>query len=217
MTRVKICGLTNEGDLETAVDAGADAVGVITDVPVETPREVSVDRATELLETVPPFATSVLVTMPESADHAAELVDAIGPNVLQIHGEFAVDELVDLRERIDRGLVLAVDATGASEATQYDDVVDAFLVDTPAEDGGGGTGRTHDWSRTQTATAALESPVVLAGGLTPENVDAAIDAADPFAVDVASGVEAEGGIKDADAVRSFVERAKNAHRAEVSP
>ncbi|MWV39571.1 phosphoribosylanthranilate isomerase [Natrialba sp. INN-245] len=217
MTRVKICGLTTESDLELVVGAGVDAVGIIVDVPVETPREVSVDRAAELADAVPPFAASVLVTMPDTVDRTVHVADAVEPDVLQLHGEFGVDELADIRERTGRSLVLAVDADEASNAGRYDGTVDAFLVDTPAEDGGGGTGRTHDWGRTKSVAANLESPVILAGGLTPENVDAAVDAVDPFAVDVASGVEAEGGIKDGDAVRSFVEHAKHSYGTEASP
>ena len=73
MTRVKICGLTSEQDVETVVDAGADALGFIVDVPVDTPRDLAVDRATDLVREVPPFASTVLVTMPESAEHAVDL------------------------------------------------------------------------------------------------------------------------------------------------
>ncbi|RQG89497.1 phosphoribosylanthranilate isomerase [Natrarchaeobius chitinivorans] len=214
--RVKICGLTRERDLETAVEAGADAIGVIADVPVETPREVPVDRAADLLASAPPFVTTVLVTMADGGERIEELVETVEPDVLQFHGDGDADELGDLCARIDSDLLFAVGADDASSLSRYDGVVDAFLVDTPAVDGGGGTGRTHDWERTGAASADLDSPVVLAGGLTPENVESAIDAADPFGVDVASGVEADGGIKDGDAVRSFVARAKRHHRTEVT-
>ncbi|MXV63344.1 phosphoribosylanthranilate isomerase [Natronorubrum sp. JWXQ-INN-674] len=212
MTRVKICGLTGEDDLQTAVDAGADAVGIICDVPVDTPREVPLERARELVAAAPPFVTTVLVTMPSGPERAIELVDAVEPDAIQLHGSFRSGDLAYLRAKIDSLLLLAVDADDAAAAETYDDVVDGLIVDTPGEDGGGGTGRTHDWDRTRTAAADLESPVILAGGLTPENVEAAVQTVEPFAVDVASGVEADGGIKDPEAVRSFVDRAKSARR-----
>ncbi|ELY67267.1 phosphoribosylanthranilate isomerase [Natrinema versiforme] len=212
MTRVKVCGLTTEADLEAAIDAGADAVGIICDVSVDTPREVSVERAATLAAATPPFVTSVLVTMPESPEAAIELAEEIEPDALQIHSDMRVGDLAYLRAKLETDLLLAVDADDATTAETYDDIVDALIVDTPGDDGGGGTGRTHDWDQTRMAAADLESPLVLAGGLTPDNVGDAVRTVDPFAVDVASGVEKRGGVKDADAVRSFVDRAKSARK-----
>ena len=212
MTRVKICGLTNESDLEAAIDAGADAVGIICDVSVDTPREVSVERAAALVAATPPFVTSVLVTMPAGPEEAIELVENVEPDAIQIHGTIRVGDLAYLRAKLETEILLAVDADDATTAETYDDVVDGLIVDTTSEDGGGGTGRTHDWDRTRLAAADLESPLILAGGLTPENVGDAVRTVEPFAVDVASGVEERGGVKDVDAVRSFVDRAKNARR-----
>lgn len=210
MTRVKICGLTREDDLETAVAAGADAVGVVCSVPVETPREVSRERARELVDAVPPFVTSVLVTMPADLEDAVSLVEAIEPDAVQVHDGLGVDELAELRERVGVDVLRAVDADDLETARTYDDVADALVVDSVDGDGGGGTGETHDWDRTAEATTDLASPVVLAGGLEPGNVTDAIETVEPFAVDVASGVEASGGIKDEAAVRSFIERATTA-------
>ncbi|NGM69046.1 phosphoribosylanthranilate isomerase [Natronolimnobius sp. AArcel1] len=210
-TRVKICGLTTESDLKTAVDAGTDAVGVICDVPVETPREVSPEQATSLVSSVPPFVTSVLVTMASDADRVVDLVERVGPDAVQLHGDTEPAVLESIESAIDANLLVAIDSNEVGAAERYDHLVDALLVDTVDESGGGGTGETHDWEQTRDAAASLESPLILAGGLTPENVAAAVRTVEPFAVDVASGVEAEGGIKDADAVRAFVTRAKTAH------
>ena len=212
MTRVKICGLTSETDLETAVDAGADALGIICDVSVDTPREVSIERAKALVAAAPPFVTTVLVTMPSGPNRAIELVEEIEPDAIQYHGSIRPGDLAYLRAKIDAQLLLAVDADDAETAATYDDVVDGLIVDTPGEDGGGGTGETHDWEQTRLAAVDLESPLILAGGLTPDNVGDAVQTVEPFAVDVASGVEADGGVKDPDAVRSFIDRATNARR-----
>lgn len=213
MTRAKVCGLTTETDLRAAVDAGADAVGVVADVPVDTPREVSVETAADLLAAAPPLVSSVLVTMPETADRAVELAEAVAPDVLQLHGDLPVGDVAYVVANTDVDVLKAVDAAD-SGAARYDGVVDALLVDSVGEDGGGGTGRTHDWDATREFADGVDSPVVLAGGLTPENVGAAVEAVDPFAVDVASGVEAAPGEKDHAAVRTFVANAANAPSAD---
>jgi phosphoribosylanthranilate isomerase len=210
MTRAKICGLTNEADLEAAVDAGADAVGVIADVPVDTPREVPTERAADLVAAAPPFVTTVLVTIPAAPERALELVRRVNPDAVQVHGDLPAGDVAYLAANAGARVVRAVAADDPELARRHDDVADALLLDTPAEDGGGGTGRTHDWERAADLAADLDSPVVLAGGLTPDNVAEATRAVEPFAVDVASGVEREGGVKDHDAVASFVRNARRA-------
>jgi phosphoribosylanthranilate isomerase len=209
MTRAKICGITREDDLDAVVAAGADAVGITAAVSVDTPREVSVERATALAAAVPPFVTSVLVTMPDTVSRAVELVERVEPDAVQLHGELEPGDVTAVRERAPAQVVAAVDATDAT-VDAYADAADALLVDSVDEQGGGGTGETHDWERTAELVADLQTPVILAGGLTPANVAGAVETVRPFAVDVASGVEAEGGIKDHDAVRRFVEGAENA-------
>ena len=211
MTRVKICGLTRRADLQAAVDAGADAVGLLVDVPVDSPREIDPRRAAELAAAVPPFVTTVLVTMPETPEDAVELAAAVEPDAVQVHGELGVGDLAYLTASLDAQVIKTADAADPERARRYDEVADALLVDSVDDEGAGGTGRTHDWDRTARLAADLDSPVVLAGGLTPENVADAVRAVDPFAVDVASGVEATGGEKDADAVAEFVENAKRVH------
>lgn len=213
MTRAKICGLTTGRDLDAAVAAGADAVGVIADVSVDTPREVAVEDAAALVESAPPLVTSVLVTMPETAERAVELAERVGPDAIQLHGDLTLGDVAYVTANTDVAVLQVVDA-GDPTAARYDDVVDALLVDSVGEDGGGGTGRTHDWDATREFAAGVESPVVLAGGLTPANVEAAVEAVDPFAVDVASGVEAAPGEKDHDAVAAFVANATRPREVE---
>lgn len=213
MTRAKICGLMSDRDLDAAVEAGADAVGVIADVSVDTPREVAVEDAARLVESAPPLVTSVLVTMPESAERAVELAERVGPDAIQLHGDLTLGDVAYVTANTDVAVLQVVDA-GDPTAARYDDVVDALLVDSVGEDGGGGTGTTHDWDATREFAAGVDSPVVLAGGLTPANVAEAIDAVDPFAVDVASGVEATPGEKDHDAVAAFVANATRPREVE---
>jgi len=216
MTRVKICGCTAEADVEAAVDAGADAVGVISDVPVDTDREVDPERAADLLAAVPPFVTGVLVTMPETPEAAVDLADRIGPDAVQLHGDLPRGDLAYLAAKLDARVLRSVGPAEAADASA--DVVDGLVVDSLDEAGAGGTGQTHDWDRTRAATDDLSLPVVLAGGLTPDNVAAAVRTVEPFAVDVAGGVEradpADGpGRKDPRAVQRFVRQATEAVEA----
>ncbi|WP_323675521.1 phosphoribosylanthranilate isomerase [Halorubellus sp. PRR65] len=213
MTRTKVCGLTREPDVDAAVDAGADALGFVVDVPVDTPREVGVERAADLVARVPPFATTVLVTMPTTPQRAVDLVARVDPDVVQCHGDLSPGDVAYLRSRVESRVLKAVDADDVESARRYEDVADALLVDSADADGGGGTGETHDWERTRDAVGDLDAPVILAGGLTPANVANAIDVVGPFAVDVASGVEESGGVKDYDRVREFVDAVDAATRA----
>jgi len=213
--RVKVCGLTREADVAAAVAAGADALGVIVDVPVDTPREVPAERAAALLSDVPPFVTTVLVTMAESPARIRDLHDRVGADAVQVHGDVDAESVASLAGTLDAAVVKTVHAADPDAARAYDGVADALLVDSADAAGGGGTGRTHDWKATRALASDLDSPVVLAGGLTPANVAAAVRTVEPYAVDVASGVEAEGGVKDHDAVRTFVREATRA-RGEVS-
>jgi phosphoribosylanthranilate isomerase len=212
MVGVKICGVTREADLETVADAGADAVGVIADVPVDTAREVEASEAASLLARAPPYLTTTLVTMPDSPGRAVELAEIVAPDVLQLHADFEPDEFRFVRAETGVRVVAALGSDETDRARELDEAgaVDAVLIDSADEEGAGGTGRTHDWERTRDLAASLSTPTVLAGGLTPDNVAEAVRTVDPYAVDVASGVESDGGLKDEAAVRAFVRAAKRA-------
>jgi len=207
MARVKICGLTDPADLRAAIEAGADAVGIISSVSVDTPREVDRGVAAELVAEVPPFVTATLVTMPEDADHAVDLIRAIRPDAIQLHGEFNADDIGYIRAETGIKVVPAIDHTDTERAHELDAAADAILVDSTTDEGAGGTGKTHDWEATADLAETLTSPVILAGGLTPDNVAEAVRTAAPFAVDVASGVEREPGQKDHTALATFVQNA----------
>ncbi|TKX76423.1 phosphoribosylanthranilate isomerase, partial [Halorubrum sp. SD626R] len=143
MARVKVCGLARDADLRAAIDAGADAVGVITEVPVDSPREVEPAAAADLLADVPPFVTATLVTMPDSAERVVELVRTIGPDAVQIHGEWTPDEIRYIRAETQRKVLLAVDAAEPGRAEELDAVADALVLDSTDESGAGGTGETN--------------------------------------------------------------------------
>jgi phosphoribosylanthranilate isomerase len=211
MPRVKLCGITTESDRDSAVAAGADAVGFIVDVPVESPREIAAERAATLVNGLPPLVSSVVVTMPESVRDALAVQETVGAETIQVHSTFAPDQVSDLRTQADASVIAAVGPDADLRA--YAGVADALLVDSVDGDGGGGTGETHDWERTRAVVADIDAPVVLAGGLTPDNVATAVETVGPYAVDTASGVEATAGRKDHDAMNRFVRRATGAARS----
>jgi phosphoribosylanthranilate isomerase len=206
-TRVKICGITTENDLAAVATAGADAVGIISDVTVETPRSVTIERATQLVAAASPFLSTVLVTMPDSVAAAVDITERVQPDVIQIHGEYNASELKRITGSVTADVIAVVDAEMPSRARSVAPVVDAVLIDSVDTDGAGGTGHTHDWTATAEIATMLDSPVILAGGLTPSNVKSAVQTVAPFGVDVASGVEDTGGSKDHDAVEAFINRA----------
>ena len=213
--RVKICGLTTAEDRDAAVEAGADALGFVVDVPVDTDRELEPDRAAELIDDAPPFVTTALVTMPEDADRAVELHEATGADVVQLHNDLPPEAVAAVAEETGARVLKAVSAD-PEQARRYARVADALLVDSRDETGAGGTGHAHDWETTRAIREAVDVPVVVAGGLAPDNVAGAVRTVDPFAVDVSSGVERREGRKDHDAVRAFVDAVAATGRA-VSP
>jgi phosphoribosylanthranilate isomerase len=207
MVRSKICGVTNEADLRAVAESGADAVGVITEVSVDTSREVAPDRAADLVAAAPPFLSTVLVSMPDTATRAVELAGAVAPDAIQVHGDFDGEAVRYVRRESRADVITAVDAGEAGRVRSYDGVADAILLDSATESGAGGTGQTHDWDAARALVDACTTPVVLAGGLTPENVADAVRTVGPYAVDVSSGVERHGGEKDHEAVSAFVRNA----------
>ena len=209
--RVKICGITREEDLAVAVAAGADAVGFLVGVP-SSPRNLTLERAERLLRKVPIFVDSVVVTAPQNIKGLVEICEGLKPTAIQIHGKKNFDAS-EIRERIkDTRLIKTVYVkTSSLNETVIEDLktFDAVLLDSFTKGQYGGTGRVHDWTLSrQIKEAVAPLPVILAGGLKPENVKEAILMVQPYAVDVASGVELRPAVKDHEKIRAFVENAK---------
>ena len=212
MVRTKICGVTRRKDMDAAVEAGADAVGFVTEVPVDTDRSLEREEARELVEHAPPYISTTLVIMPETVDDAVELARHVEPDVIQIHREF--DGVKKVKERCSRKVVAKKDPGDAVSSAAEE--ADALLVDTPGEKGAGGTGETHDWNKTREVVRETDIPVVLAGGLTPRNVGKAVREVDPYGVDVSSGVERKEGVKNHREIENFVAEARKAESSNNS-
>ncbi len=211
--KVKICGIKTERDLGMAVNAGADAVGFITEVPVDSPRKISLDDASRLISKVPMFVTSVLVIMPENAEQAIQMIHKANPGVVQVHNTLAISELKKIRETGVK-LIKTIPVPPNAEAevlikqvSELSGVADAVLLDTSLDGKTGGTGTPHNWEVSSEIVLHAGMPVILAGGLNPENVNAAVRTVRPYAVDTASGVEIDGR-KDEHKVLDFIRNAR---------
>jgi len=211
--KVKICGIKNERDLMIAVNAGADAVGFITEVPVDSPRKISLSLACQLITQVPIFVISVLVIMPKSADEAINMIHEARPTAVQIHNALPLAELRKIREtgvRIIKTIPVSERAdtkTLIDQINKFSGIVDAVLLDTAICGKTGGTGVSHNWELSGKVVQISGMPVLLAGGLTPSNVSEAIKCVRPYAVDTASGVETNGK-KDETKVIDFINNAR---------
>lgn len=203
---VKIDGLTRKEDVLCAVEAGADALGFVVGFDYS-PRNLTLERAMELLKTTPEDTLSVLVFNAQSKDYAFKVIARLKPKALQLYGDH-VSRGEIRNTRIIR-VVHAEPEKALSEALIVSRRCDMLLIDSPGKGRAGGTGVTHDWTLSRSVRDAVSpTPMILAGGLTPANVKRAIEMVKPFGVDVASGVESSPGIKDSSKVKDFIAKAK---------
>jgi phosphoribosylanthranilate isomerase len=209
--RVKICGITRREDLDAVAAAGADAVGFVVGVAASQ-RNISPTDAEKLIRQVPPFVKTVLVTVPSSLEDLVEACEALNPDAVQIHGE-NLQNVGVVREKLPNKLLIgAVKATAKDaidNAAEVAKTFDAVLLDSFVQGKHGGTGVIHDWNVSQHIKQLIHpKPLILAGGLNPENVAEAVRTVEPYAVDVSSGVERKPGIKDYQKMVEFVKNAK---------
>lgn len=201
--KIKICGITNVEDARLAVELGADALGFIFYPPSK--RYVSVAKAADICNALPPFVSKIGVFVDELEYEIEKALQDCLLTGLQFHG----DEPPGFCQKFPAKSIKAIrvkDETSIATAQEYD--VDAILLDTYSGAERGGTGRTFDWSLANRAKDVLSPPVILSGGLNAANVVDAIRQVRPYAVDVSSGVEREPGKKDPEKLRRFIELAK---------
>jgi phosphoribosylanthranilate isomerase len=202
MTKVKICGITTLDDALMAVQAGADALGLV--FFEKSPRHVDLERATAIIAGIPPLVQVVGLFVNAPLELVNETADRCGLDLVQLHGEESPSYCDSVRRRV----MKAFRVRGMeSIAALADYRVAGYLLDAYSPDSYGGTGERFDWD---CAVAAKPSgPIILAGGLNADNVASAVRQVAPFAVDVSSGVEAAPGRKDPDMVRNFIRNAKH--------
>jgi phosphoribosylanthranilate isomerase len=198
MVRIKICGITNLEDALLAAGLGADALGFI--FYPKSPRYVTPDAAREIIAQLPPFVMSVGVFVDEEAAVVQDLAAQAGLDWIQVHGQEPPDYCRTLGRRVIKGFRIK-DESFLKDLEPFHGAVQAFLLDTYKKGQVGGTGETFDWRLAR--EAKRYGQIILAGGLTPENVAQAIQVAQPQAVDTASGTEATPGKKDPAKLRDF--------------
>jgi len=198
IVRSKICGITRAADALVAAEAGADAIGLV--FYSKSPRAVSIAQAREIIAALPPFVTTVGLFVNASRCEINETLDAVALDVLQFHGDEMPADCEGFHRPWYKALRVRAGNDIRAEAARYAGA-SAVLLDTFVDGVPGGTGEMFDWSL---VPADLPKPLILAGGLTPQNVQQAIERVRPFAVDVSGGVELSKGVKDAARVREFI-------------
>lgn len=205
-TRVKICGITRREDALEAVRQGVDAIGLVFYPP--SPRAVTREQARAVVRGLPPFVTVVGLFVDASRDEIAQTLAEVRIDLLQFHGGETADQCAGHGRPYIKAVRMRHDVDIARLEAEYADA-SGLLLDTYRPGQPGGTGAVFDWGRIPSAMAGR---IVLAGGLGPDNVEAAVRRVRPYAVDVSGGVEKAKGIKDPDRISAFlrgVERGNN--------
>lgn len=200
-TRIKVCGVTSVEEALEAVNAGADALGLVFYAPSK--RFVTVRKAREIATAIPPFITLVGLFVDAEESVIREVLDQVPLDLLQFHGNETDQECERWRRRYIKALRVRPGTSVEESAAAYPGAC-GLLLDSYRKGIPGGTGEAFDW---QLIPDSLDKPVILAGGLNPENVSQAIEQVAPFAVDVSSGVENDRG-KDPEKMKAFVEAVK---------
>ena len=204
--RVKICGITNLADAEAAIAAGADALGFI--LYERSKRFIPMEKAIAIVEALPPFVQTVAVTVDATREFSnlgwRKQLKTF--NVAQLHGHETPVHVRAVGKYLP--VIKALPASRALAIPPENYEVTAFLLDTPSQEHGG-TGQIFDWNLALTFQKRTRKPLVLSGGLNPENVAKAIETVHPYAVDVSSGVEASPGRKDHAKLRDFIQICKS--------
>ena len=204
-TRIKICGITGKEDARAAVAAGADGLGFI--FVKESPRVVDPDMVRAITADLPPFVDSIGVFRDEEFEVVEEIINYCQLTMVQLHGF----ESPEYCRKISCPVIKSFSIHSGSQSEElaaYSGVVSGFLLDTYHADMAGGTGMVFDWKLVEQIQPP--GPIILAGGLNPENVGEAIGQVKPFAVDVNSGVEYQPGRKDTDKLKSFADEVRKA-------
>ncbi len=201
--KVKICGITNPDDALAAVEYGADALGFV--FYPKSPRYITPEKAAAITSLLPPFISTVGVFVNEKPDIILQIMKMTGIRVLQLHGSETPDTC-KIWTPVVKSFRVA-DFTDLKPLEEYKGV-SAYLLDTYSQSEYGGTGRIFNWDIA--VEAKREGRIILAGGLTPENIEMAVHHVKPYAVDVSSGVEAKKGKKDLNKLKEFIGKARRA-------
>jgi phosphoribosylanthranilate isomerase len=214
MVKVKICGLMEPEDVKDTCKAGVEMIGVIVDAPSR--RSVTSKRAMEIFSLVPKSVLKVAVIVNKNVDETVRIVQELNPDYLQTNPSMSTAELKEIKDATGVKIMAVVGVPQRVEnpreiiarALEMSKVADFVLIDTEHGGAGGGTGMVHDWNVSRSIRETIDKPLILAGGLNPNNVRSAIELVKPYGVDVASGVESAVGKKDQNLIRRFIKASK---------
>lgn len=214
--RAKICGINTWANAKIALDCGADALGFLVGITHLAEDKIELEDAKNIIRKLPPFVSTVAVTHLQDPVKIVEMCDYLGVTTLQIHDYVAPEGVLFCKENLPGVKIIKAvhvidgDKAGTIKmAHSFEKVADALLLDSRTAERLGGTGKTHDWNISKEIVEEMNIPVMLAGGLTDQNVYDAVMKVRPYAVDVNSGVEIDGN-KDWDKVSGFILNAKKA-------
>ena len=197
MARIKICGITNVEDALAAVEAGADALGFV--FYEKSLRCINPVKAAEIISRLPPFIQTVGLFVDEDAEKINWTADYCGLDLVQLHGDESPEDCLEVNRRVIKAFrvqnIVSIDPLNTYQVAGY-------LLDAWSPDAYGGTGRTFNWELAEAARKF--GPIILAGGLSPDNIAEAITSVNPYGVDVSSGVESAPGKKDAALIKKFI-------------
>ena len=208
--KCKICGTGSFADLKCAVDAKADAIGFLMGITHKTQDAVTPEEAAAMVKTLPPFIEPIAVTHLQDAESIIDIVQRSRCTTLQIQNTISLEDIAMIRDALAYVRIIkavhVMDTSAVKTAQEVTVYADAIILDTRTPERLGGTGLTHDWSISAKIVQASNIPVILAGGLTPENVATAIHQVRPYAVDVHTGVKINDA-RDSEKTKAFVEAA----------
>ena len=202
--RVKICGITNPADARLAAEAGADAIGLVFHEP--SPRNIAPDMACSIIDALPPFVDAYAVVLDPDPQFLDALIENVPLDGMQYHGREAPELCARFRGHWIKAVPMSESGALADYQQRYRNA-HGFLLDSHAPGDAGGQGRTFDWTEIRSEDPR---PLILAGGLGPDNVGEAIRRVRPWGVDVSSGVEASPGRKDPGKIEAFVREVSRA-------
>jgi phosphoribosylanthranilate isomerase len=216
MIRTKICGITSIEDLQIAQNSGTDAVGFLVGKRHNAKGFISIELAKELCIKAQPFINTVVVTHLEKYDEIINLAKKVNSNTIQLHSDLDIQTIIKLKQDLKCQKIICkvsiLDYTAIQKAIDLEEYADAILLDSIdiENDKVGGTGKVHNWEISKLIVEKISKPVILAGGLTPKNIEDAIITVKPWGVDVNTGVTTNY-IKNKELIESFVLKAKNCH------
>jgi phosphoribosylanthranilate isomerase len=208
---IKVCGIQTLEEATGAVKAGANTLGFLIGVPEYVEDKITPEKAKQILDSVPEGIRTVMVTHLMEVNEILKIAIYIGVSAIQVHNDLDTEGMKRLQPNIHNlELIKAIhvlDNTAVDQAKMYEPYADLILLDTKVKGRIGGTGQTHDWDISRRIVKEISIPVILAGGLNPQNVNEALSTVKPAGIDANSGLENEEGLKDFEKIRLFAREA----------